>query len=81
MDLRNKWDEWRTQWCHVCFPEANDSFAAPTAPPAVGDNWDCLDERDTDLAPAIRRIEELHSRGLTGRHVALHFLRCAIAPL
>ena len=47
----------------------------------MGESWDCLDERDEELAPAIRCIEELHNRGLTGRHVALHFLQCAITPM
>ena len=63
IDHRNKWEEWRTQWCYVRFPEANDSFATPTVPPTIGNSWDCLNERDADLAPAIKRIEELHNRG------------------
>ena len=81
MELRNKWEEWRPQWCYIRFAEANDSLAAPTEPPAQSDSWDLLDERDADLAPAIARIGELHNRGLTGRHVALHYLQCAVAPL
>ena len=81
LELRNKWDEWRPQWCFVRFPEPNDSFDPPTAAPEANAGWELLDERDSELAPAFARIEDLHNRGLNGRHVALDFIRNAIAPL
>ena len=81
LELRNKWDEWRHQWCFVRFPEADDAFGAPAAVPDADESWDCLDDRDRELAPAFERIEALHKRGLTGLHVALDFLRCTVAPL
>ena len=51
------------------------------AAPEGNDSWDCLDERDSELAPAFTCIEDLHNRGLNGRHVALDFIRCAIVLL
>ena len=81
MELRNKWDEWRPQWCFVRFPEPNDSFDPPTAAPEGNDRWDYLDERDSELAPTFACIDDLHNRGLTGRHVALDFIWNAIPPL
>jgi hypothetical protein len=81
LGLRNKWDEWRPHWCFVRFLEPNDSFDPPTAAPVPSAEWELLDERDSELAPAFARIEDLHNRGLNGRHVALDFIRSAIAPL
>jgi hypothetical protein len=81
VELRSKWEEHHHNWCYIRFPEADESLDVPEATPATLDSWDSLDERDRDLAPIIERIGVLHNRGLTGRHVALDFLRCAIAPL
>lgn len=81
LELHNKWDEWHPQWCFVRFLEPNDSFNPPTAVPEGDDSWHCLDEWDSKLALAFARIKDLHNRGLNGCHVALDFIRCAIALL
>ena len=81
MELRNKWEEFRHQWCFVRFPAADDSLLPPTEAPSNFEGWDNLGDRDEEFAPTYTRIEALCERGLTGRHVVLDFLRCVIAPL
>ena len=81
LEPRSKWEEWRRDWCHIRFPDVDDSLGIPAAAPEAMETWEHLDARDVELAPAIDCIKDMHELGLTGRHVVLDFVRCAVAPL
>ena len=79
--LRNKWDEWRSNWCYVAVdPHAR--LALPTGPPAPDKGrWERPPADEDDLVGALVRISDLRDHGLTASMVLGDYLRRRLAPL
>jgi len=82
--LRNKWDEWRSNWCYVAVdPHARLELpAGPAGPPASDKGrWESPAADEEALLGIIVRIAELRDYGLTTSMVLGDYLRRRLAPL
>ena len=78
---RERWDEWRGDWCWIQDEEAPEFCEARKECVERGKNWSAKGLTEDRLRPAINMITRLKPAGLTNEHVGADFLLHHISPL
>ena len=78
---RERWDEWRGDWCWIQDKEAPEFREAWKECVERGKDWSAKGLTEDRLCPAIKRVTHLAAAGLTIEHVGADFLRHRIASL
>ena len=78
---RERWDEWRGDWCWIQDKEAPEFCEARKECVERGKDWSAKGLTEDWLCPTINRITRLKAVGLTIEHVGADFLLRRIAPL
>ena len=76
-----KVDNIAKRWVYMDTRSVSGFFKAPSGPPRKRSCWSQREMDATDIAPVVKRMRALHSKGLTTSMVVKEFVSCRIVPL